>query len=142
MEAGHDLGQQGLVGRAVAEVLGNGRDQRLLFAEQQLAQGTQPLDALVGAGHRVGAEGFALTLEEALQLADLLLGLLQVGDVGDHGAVPRRLRERRPNPLADAAGSVVVYRWIFRANALICQMACLPSRPAAAQRKAGQGASG
>ncbi|MCY1281471.1 hypothetical protein D9M70_302810 [compost metagenome] len=99
VQAGHDLGQQGLVGRAVAEVPGDGGDQGVLLGEQQLAEGVQPLDALVGAGHGVGAKSLALALEERLQLADLLLGLLQVGDVGDHGAVPRRLRESRPNPL-------------------------------------------
>ncbi|MCY1433870.1 hypothetical protein D9M71_499100 [compost metagenome] len=102
VEAGHDFGEPRLVGGAIAEVLGDGGDQRVLLGEQQLAEGLQPLDALLGAGHGVRAKGLALALEEGFQLADLLLALLQVGNVGDHGAVPRRLREQVRIRRADA----------------------------------------
>ena len=50
VQAGHDLGEQGLVGGARAEVPVDGLDQRLLLLEQQVAQGLQPPHALRGVG--------------------------------------------------------------------------------------------
>ena len=60
MQAGHDLGEQGFLGGAVAEVAGDRLDQRLFLAEDQLAQGLEPGAALLGRGHGVGAVGGAL----------------------------------------------------------------------------------
>ncbi len=90
VQAGHDLGEQGLVGGARAEVPVDGLDQCLLFLEQQVAQGLQPLHALRGVGHRLRQVGGALAGEEGFELVDFLLALLQVGDIGDHGLAPRR----------------------------------------------------
>ena len=93
MQAGHQFGEQGFIGAAVAEILGDGANQCFTLVAEQVAQGVEPLDALLGRGHRVGLEGLALQGKVLLQLAELLLALLQalfkVSDVGDHVIAPR-----------------------------------------------------
>ena len=87
MQAGHDLGEQGFLGGAVAEVAGDRLDQRLFLAQDQLTQGLEPGAALLGRGHGVGAVGGALGGQQRLQSLYLLLVLLEIGNVGDHGGV-------------------------------------------------------
>ncbi len=92
MQAGHQLGEQGFVGAAVAEILGYRLDQRLALVTEHVAQGVEPLDALLGRRHGVSFECLPLNGKAALQLTDLLLTVLQalfeVSDVGDHDAAP------------------------------------------------------
>jgi len=109
MQAGHQFGEQGFVGAAMAEVLADRIDQRLAFVAEHFAQGLEPLLALRGRRHRVGGIGAALGVEQALELIQCL-GILRVGNVGRHGAVP------------DCYWSA----WIFRVIALNCQMALQP----------------
>ncbi len=92
VQARHQLGQQCFVGAAVAEILADGVDQGLSFVAQYLAQCLEPLSALFGRWHRVGGVGLALGIEERLQLVQLLLRLVQVGNVGRHRRVPDIIR--------------------------------------------------
>ena len=87
MQRRHDFGQQGFIGGAVAEIRADGVDQGLLFTAQQLKQGLQPLPALFQGRQRVAGKGAALALEGGLQLVNLLLAVMQVGDVGNHGCL-------------------------------------------------------
>lgn len=88
VQARHQLGQQCFVGAAVAEVLADGVDQGLAFVAQYLAQCLEPLSALFGRWHRMGRVGLALGIEERPQLVQLLLRLVQVGNVGRHRQAP------------------------------------------------------
>ncbi len=87
MQAWHQFGEKGLVGAAVAEVLADCVDQRLTLVAEQVAQGLEPLLALCCRRHGVGGVGATLSVEQALELIQHL-GILQVGNVGRHGAAP------------------------------------------------------
>ena len=87
MQARHQFGKQGFVGTAMAEIMADRIDQRLAFVAQQIPQGLEPLLALPGRRHRVGGIGAALGVEQVLELIQRL-GILQVGNVGRHGAAP------------------------------------------------------
>ncbi|MNE13377.1 hypothetical protein D3C80_1062090 [compost metagenome] len=63
LHAGHQLGQEGFVGAALAEILADGVDQGLLLLDQQLMHGLEPLAPLRSGRHGVGCERLALGCE-------------------------------------------------------------------------------
>src|SRR5690606_31332444 len=88
LDGRHDLGNQGFVFRAAAEVPVDGFKQAVLVCQQRAFEALEILFALSQRRHRVVAEGLLLLIEHPMGMLDLFFALGELDDSCYHVSLP------------------------------------------------------